>query len=274
MSFLLLALTFWLMFSLLLFSSDPVLSHLLPVSSPSSLPHQMPEQERITSVWVMSNLYTSLSLCVFLYLPSILNQEMVARTNPRACQRITLPVCVPTSGLCFPAWLWLWSWLSMPYRSARRRKKRSSTHKLIPKAEGVISETDIKKAESLGSWHKWHLWKRKNKRRKKAENIEMLQLWICCSFNVILGQITTVMEHTALRKTLAVRRHEGYSLGMILPLTETQTPGGLKWIMSKNSTLFSPKGGREGMNNIIKRRQDWRKRNCFQGKRDEQEVIG
>lgn len=30
-------------------------------------------------------------------------------------------------------------------------KKRSSTHKLIPKAEGVISETDIKKAESLGS---------------------------------------------------------------------------------------------------------------------------
>lgn len=155
----------------LFFSSALTLSCLTSLlSPPPPLSHQMPEQERSTSVWVMSNLYTSLSLCVSLYLPSIVNQE-VAQTNPRACQRITPPVCVPTSGLCFPAWLWLWSWLSMPYRSARRRKKRSSTHKLIPKAEGVISETDIKKAESLGSWHKWHLWKRKNKRRKEAENI-------------------------------------------------------------------------------------------------------
>lgn len=30
------------------------------------------------------------------------------------------------------------------------------------------------------------------------------------------------MEHMALKKTLVVRRHEGHSLGMILPLTETQ----------------------------------------------------
>lgn len=129
---------------------------------------------------------------------SILNQETVAWAKPGACQRITLPVCVPTSGLCFPAWFWLWSWPSMPYRSARRRKKRSSTHKLIPKAEGVISETDIKKAESLGSWHKWHLWKRKKTKRGKRWKI----LKFCsCDFVVYLmycfGRTATVMKHMA-----------------------------------------------------------------------------
>lgn len=194
MSFQTVALTFWLLVSLLL-GSYPVLPHLPPVSS-SPFPHQMPEQKSSARYWVMSNLYTSLSLCVSLYLPSFLNQETVAWAKPRACQRITLPVCVPTSGLWFSAWLWLWSWPSMPYRSARRGKKRSSTHKLIPKAEGVIYETDIKKAESLASWHEWRLWKKKRKKKKKkVENTEILHLWICCSFDVLLGRTKTVMKH-------------------------------------------------------------------------------
>lgn len=235
------SLLLWLSDSCFLLSSDPVPSH-LPLVSPPPFPHQMPERENSRSVWVMSNLYTSLSLCVSLYLPSILNQETVAWAKPEACQRITLPVCMPTSGLCFPAWLWLWSWPSMPYRSARRRKKRSSTHKLIPKAEGVISETDIKKAESLGSWHKWHLWKRKkNKKRKEVEKVKFLQLWICCSFDVLTGWTTTVMKHTSLKRTLVRRGHEGRSLGTTLPLTET--PRGLKLIVSKTSALLSPKEG-------------------------------
>lgn len=101
-------------------SFDPVMSHLPPVSSSLS----SNARTSSTSVWVMSNLYTSLSLCVFLYLPSILNQVAVAWAKCTTYQGITLPVCVPTSGLCFPAWLWLWSWPSMPYRSARRRKKK------------------------------------------------------------------------------------------------------------------------------------------------------
>ena len=163
---------------------------LLVLPSPSSrrlfllplIKCQNKKAARATESWLT---FTRLSLPpprVSLYLPSILNQETVAWAKPGACQRITLPVCVPASGLWFPAWLWLWSWPSMPYRSARRRKKRSSTHKLIPKAEGVISETDIKKAESLGSRPEWHLWQKKKKKKKKRrkkkreENIEIFQL--------------------------------------------------------------------------------------------------
>lgn len=125
----------------------------------------MPEQESSMNCESCLTFCGSLSLplCVPLYLPSITNQEVVSWT----WERITLLVSMPVSGLCFPAWLWLWSWPSMPYRSARRRKKRSSTHKLIPNAEGVIPETDIKKADSLDSWHGWHLRKRKTKGRER-----------------------------------------------------------------------------------------------------------
>lgn len=136
-----------------LFSSPCSLSCLTFLAS-STLPHQMPEHESGARHSVMSNLLLVslslyLSLSVSLYLPSFLNQE--TRAKPTACQRTTLPVCVPASGHWLSAWRWLWSWLSMPYRSARRGEKRSSTHELIPKAEGVIYETDIKKAGSLGS---------------------------------------------------------------------------------------------------------------------------
>jgi len=73
--------------------------------------------------------FTCLSLCVSFYLLSILNQEIVAWT----WEGIILTVSVPTSGLCFPAWLWLWSWPSMPCRSARRRKKEVIHPQAYPK---------------------------------------------------------------------------------------------------------------------------------------------
>lgn len=230
-------------------------------SRPAPLPHQRPEPESSTSDWVMSNLHTSLSLCVSFYLPSILN-----RTS--SCQRITPPVCVPVSGLWFPAWLWLWSWPSMPYRSARRRKKRSSTHKLIPKAEGVISETDIKKAESLGSWHKWHLWMKKKKKKRRRK---ILQLWICCSFAVLLRRTTTVTKHIALKRSLCRRGHESSLLGTTLRLTDTKTWRTEADHVRDFCTFLT---GRGGMNNIIKRRHDWQSRNCWREKRNEQEVNG
>lgn len=85
----------------------------------------------------------SFSVCVF-YLLSFLNQEKVAWARPGVCQKITPSVWAPTPGLWLSAWHRLWSWLSMPYRSARRGEKRSSAHTLIPKAEGVIYQTDIK----------------------------------------------------------------------------------------------------------------------------------
>lgn len=133
MSLLTLTLTFWLLFSLLV-GPDPVLPHLPPVSF-SLFPHQMPEQESSTGDWVISNLCASLSLCVSLYLPSYLNwTKLVARAKPGACQRITLPVCVPTSGLWFSAWLWLWSWPSMHYRSTRRGKKEVIHPQADPKS--------------------------------------------------------------------------------------------------------------------------------------------
>lgn len=121
--------------------SDPLLHHLPP--SPS-------KEESSTSSWFTSNLHISLSVSASLsiHLNSSLNQEMVALATMGACQGITLPVCVPVLGLWLSAWCWLWSWLSMPY-SARGEKKRSPTQKLIPKAEGVIYQTDIKKTESL-----------------------------------------------------------------------------------------------------------------------------
>lgn len=244
MSFLTLTPTPW-----LLFSPPP------PPPSPSSrrlflLPLiKCQKKKSSTSNRVMSNLYTSLfPPCVSLYLPSILNQETVAWAKPGACQRITLPVCVPTSGLWFPAWLWLWSWPSMPYRSARRRKKRSSTHKLIPKAEGVISETDIKKAESLGSRPEWHLWKKKKnkKRRKRVENIEILQLWICCSFDVLLGTDQNCDEaHGVQRDPWQERPRRLFSGSDSLSPTKAQKkPGGLKPITSKTTAHFS-QGERE-----------------------------
>lgn len=65
-----------------------------------------------------------------------------------------------------------------------------------------------------------------------------------------------MMKHMALKRTLGRRGHEGHSLGTTLPQTETQSPGGLKLFILKTPALFSPKEGGEGMNNIIKRRQD------------------
>lgn len=151
-------------------------------------------------------------------------------------------------------------------------KKRSSTHKLIPNAEGVVSETDIKKAESLDSWHEWHLWKREKKGREtwkllKFYNCEFVVHLMYCS-----GQTATVMEHMALQRTLGRRGHDVHSLGTTLaPDWDAKT-----WTTAaahvKDYCTFLTKGGTEGMNNIIKRRQDWQERNCCREKRNEHEV--
>lgn len=95
----------------------------------------------------MSNLCTCVLLCVSFYLPRMLNKAVVAWPG----EKLAPSICVPTSWLCFPARLWLWSWFSMSCRSARRKggEKRSCIHKPIPKAEGVISETRMKKVKSL-----------------------------------------------------------------------------------------------------------------------------
>lgn len=244
MSFSCFALTLWLVFHFFfLLSFDPILPHLPAVSSPASPPIQMPAQERSMSIWVMSNLYTSLSPCVSLYLPSILNQRTVAWAKPRVCQRITLPVCVPTSGLCFPAWLWLWSWPSMPYRSARRRKKRSSTHKLIPKAEGVISETDIKKAESLGSWHKWYLWERKNKQRWKMlksflQTVNLLFIWCIVRVDHNCDRAHSFKQNPLTREAMKAILWERLSLWL-----RHQNLVDWSWSCQKTPVLFSPKEG-------------------------------
>lgn len=69
-------------------------------------------------------------------------------------------------------------------------------------------------------------------------------------------------KHMALKKkkkrTLGWRGHEGQSVGTTLRLTETQNPGGLEADHVKDFFYFTylTKGRKEGMNNIIKRRQD------------------
>lgn len=68
----------------------------------------------------MSNLFKSLLLSVSSYLHRLVKKGTVAWP----WERIALPVCMPTSWLCFPARLWLWFWLSLSCRTARRRKKR------------------------------------------------------------------------------------------------------------------------------------------------------
>ena len=167
---------------------------------------------------------------------------MVART----WERIILPISVPASGLCSLAWLWLWSWPSMPCRSARRRRKRSSTPKLIPSTEDVVFETDIwteslltvdlngvcergkQTDETCGSY--WNLW-----------NCEFVVHLMRCPGWPQLWWSTWLYKGPLVEKA---------SKWVTLPLTVTQHPGELKLL--KDHRRFLTEGGREEMSNIIK----------------------
>ena len=65
-----------------------------------------------------------------------------------------------------------------------------------------------------------------------------------------------MMEYMALKRTLSRSGHEGHSLGTTLPLTETPKPWRTEADCLKDFCTLLTKGGREGMNNKIKRRQD------------------
>lgn len=115
---------------------------------------------------------------------------------------------------------------------------------------------------------------KRRKKQKELENIEVLQVWICCSFDVSLGRTTTVMKHMALKRTLGRRGPWRLFTGNDSPSDWDTKSWRTEAEHFKDFCTFLTKGGREGVNNVIKRRQDWQKRNCCREKRNEREVNG
>lgn len=96
MSFL--ALTFWIMFSLLLFSSDPVLSYLPPVLSDLALLSNARTGKQ-HELWVMSNLLRiSLSLCVSLSICPVSPTKRWCRGPGRGSLFLSLCQCLGSAS--------------------------------------------------------------------------------------------------------------------------------------------------------------------------------
>lgn len=225
-------------------------------SSPPSFPffhHEMPKEESSTSSWVTSNLHISLSLSVSLPLLSIhlnssLNQEMVALATPGACQRITLPVCVPVLGLWLSAWCWLWSWLSMPYRSARGEKRGHPPRSRSQKQKVLFTRLILRR---LNHCDMDEIFERRKRKQRNGKNADNLHLWICCLFDVLLGQTMTVTQRLK-KQTNKQKQNAGLDRSMKADVWKWLEPRGPKLIVSDWVLSI-----REGMNNIIKRGQDW-----------------
>lgn len=245
MSFLTLAPTFWLHF-LCFFDPRPSLPSsclLFSVIKWQKKKNKKVAQRRLLT----SHLYTSLSLSlpVSLYPHSFLNQEKVAWARPGVCQKIILPVWVPAPGLWLAAWRQLCSWLSMPYRSAgwgwggglftTPTLRRLNLWDLNDNCEW-------RKTKGKEKTNRWG--EEKNVENSHLSNLSFIQSIVRRDCDAALGSI----------KVRGRGKDEGWYPGAALLENTIQKKkkkaGGPKLIMAKIHL-------REGMNNIIKRRQDW-----------------
>lgn len=179
---------------------------------------------------------------------------MVAWAKPGACQRITLPVCLPTSGLWFSAWFWLRSWPSMHYRSARRGKKRGHPPTSWSQTQKVLfMRLILRRPKSLGSRQEWHLWK-KNKKKKGEKYrhfliMNLLFIWCIVRLDQYCDEARGFKKDPWLERPWKPLSRKNSSSDRDTKTWRTK--------VDHVKDLCTVLSGRNRMNNIIKRRRCW-----------------